>query len=199
MRGDKLKEFRSDDREVDMRLAFRADDRQTLEDLAATPLYLPNGERSSLGAVATFHIAKTARTIDRVDRLTSVTIEGIVAKDSTLGEVKKGVEAAMEAFPLPAGVSWAFGRSVEENDETAQDMSINILLAIVLIFFVMASLFESAAVPGVDHHLDHLRHRRRVLGPGLQRHTADLHGHARHHDPDRCHREHRHRADCPCH
>ena len=37
MRGDPLKEFRADDREIQMRLAFRADNRQTLEDLAATP------------------------------------------------------------------------------------------------------------------------------------------------------------------
>jgi len=43
MRGDPLKEFRADDREIQMRLAFRADNRQTLEDLAATPLYLPDG------------------------------------------------------------------------------------------------------------------------------------------------------------
>jgi HAE1 family hydrophobic/amphiphilic exporter-1 len=69
MRGDPLKEFRADDREIQMRLAFRADNRQTLEDLAATPLYLPDGTRSSLGAVANFRIDQTARTIDRVDRL----------------------------------------------------------------------------------------------------------------------------------
>jgi hypothetical protein len=36
-----------------------------------------------------------------VDRLTSVVIEGIVASDSSLDEVKKSVEATMEQFPLP--------------------------------------------------------------------------------------------------
>jgi HAE1 family hydrophobic/amphiphilic exporter-1 len=147
MRGDRLKEFRAEDREIEMRLAFRADDRQTLEDLAATPLWLPDGSRSTLGAVASFRIDQTERSIERVDRLTSVVIEGIVSKDSTLDEVKQGVEAAMEDFPLPAGVAWKFGRSVEENDETAQDMLVNILLAVVLIYLVMASLFESLLYP----------------------------------------------------
>jgi HAE1 family hydrophobic/amphiphilic exporter-1 len=147
MRGDPLKEFRADDREIQMRLAFRADDRQTLEDLAATPLYLPDGTRGTLGAVATFRIDQTARTIDRVDRLTSVVIEGIVSEESSLDDVKKGVEAAMEQFPLPPGVGWKYGRSVEDSDDTAATMQMNILLAIALIFLVMASLFESLLYP----------------------------------------------------
>ncbi len=147
MRGDKLKDFRADDREIQMRLAFRADDRQTIEDLAATPLYLPNGTRGTLGAVATFRIDQSARSIERVDRLTSVAIEGIVSKDSSLDEVKKGVEAVMDEFPLPPGVSWKYGRSVEDSDDTAQSMTTNILLAVVLIYLVMASLFESLLYP----------------------------------------------------
>jgi HAE1 family hydrophobic/amphiphilic exporter-1 len=147
MRGDPLKEFRADDREVQMRLAFRADNRQTIEDLAATPLYLPDGTRSSLGAVASFRIDQTARTIERVDQLTSVVIEGMIAQKSSLDEVKKGVDAMMKEFPLPPGVEWQYGRSVEDSDDTAQTMQTNILLAIALIFLVMASLFESLLYP----------------------------------------------------
>ncbi|HSF77190.1 MAG TPA: efflux RND transporter permease subunit, partial [Steroidobacteraceae bacterium] len=67
MRGDKLKEFRSADREVQMRLAFRADARQTVEDLAATPLFLPNGERTTVGTVASFRVQTAERSIERID------------------------------------------------------------------------------------------------------------------------------------
>jgi HAE1 family hydrophobic/amphiphilic exporter-1 len=74
-------------------------------------------------------------------------IEGIVARDSSLDAVKKGVEAAMKDFPLPPGVGWKFGRSVEENDQTLQDMLLNLGLAVVLIYLVMASLFESLLYP----------------------------------------------------
>jgi len=147
MRGDRLKEFRSQDREVEMRLAFRADARQTIEDLAATPLFLPNGERTTLGSVASFRIEKAERTIERVDRLTTVIVEGIVSRDSSLQKVREQVESAMKDFPLPAGYSWKFGRGVEQNDETMRDMLINLVLAIVLIFLVMASLFESTLHP----------------------------------------------------
>jgi HAE1 family hydrophobic/amphiphilic exporter-1 len=147
MRGDKLKEFRSSDREVQMRLAFRADARQTVEDLAATPLFLPNGERTSVGTVASFRVETAERSIERIDRMTTVVVEGIVSRDSTLPEVRSQVEAAMKDFALPPGYSWKFGRGVEDNDQTMKDMSINLLLAVVMIFLVMASLFESLAHP----------------------------------------------------
>ena len=147
MRGDKLKEFRSSDREVQMRLAFRADARQTVEDLAATPLFLPNGERTTVGTVASFRVQTAERSIERIDRMTTVVVEGIVSRDSTLPEVRSQVEAAMKDFALPPGYSWKFGRGVEDNDQTMKDMSINLLLAVVMIFLVMASLFESLTHP----------------------------------------------------
>ena len=147
MRGDRLKEFRSDDREVQMRLAFRPDNRQSIEDLASTPLYLRNGERSTLGAVASFRVAQTERTIERFDRLTAVNIEGIISKDSSLGEVRKRTEATMKEFQLPPGYSWKFGRGVEEDQQAMKDMMTNLALAVVLIFLVMASLFESTLYP----------------------------------------------------
>jgi HAE1 family hydrophobic/amphiphilic exporter-1 len=147
MRGDKLKEFRATDREVQMRLAFRADARQTIEDLAATPLFLPDGTRTTLGSVASFHVTTAERTIERVDRLTTVTLEGIISRDSSMQEVRGRVEALMKDYPLPPGYSWKFGRGVDENDETMKDMVINLVLAVVLIFLVMASLFESVLHP----------------------------------------------------
>ncbi len=147
MRGDRLKEFRSDEREVQMRLAFRPNDRQSIDDLAATPLFLPNGERSTLGSVATFHIEKTERTIERFDRLTAINIEGIVSEDSSLQEVRKRTETMMKDYQLPPGYSWQFGKGVDDDQQAMQDMLVNIALAIVLIFLVMSSLFESTLYP----------------------------------------------------
>ena len=87
------------------------------------------------------------REIKRINRLTSVVITANLAKGTTLDEVKKGVEPIMNDFPLPPGYSWKFGRGVEENDKAMQTMMQNMLLAVVLIFLVMASLFESTLYP----------------------------------------------------
>jgi len=147
MRGDKLKEFRGPDREVDMRLTFRESDRQSLDDLARLPLYLPSGERMTLGAVADFRQVRGAREIRRVNRLTTVILSGNLANGATLDEVKELVKPIVEQFSLPAGYTWTFGRGFETDDQTGQIMIQSILLGVAVIFLVMAALFESALHP----------------------------------------------------
>lgn len=147
MRGDRLKEFRGAEREVDMRLTFRESDRQSLEDLARLPLTLPSGERSTLGAVADFRQVRGAREIRHVNRLTTVVISGNLARGATLDDVKQRVEPLMEQFALPAGYTWKFGRGIETDDRTQQIMLQAILLGVAVIFLVMAALFESALHP----------------------------------------------------
>ena len=147
MRGDRLKEFRAADREVRMRLAFRPDDRQSVEDLAAMPLFLPDGERIALGAVASFHVRPSDRAIERLDRTTAVVVEGVVSGRSSLKEAQQQVESLMKQLALPPGYAWTFGKGVQQEDDTARMMMTDIALAIVLIFLVMASLFESTLYP----------------------------------------------------
>jgi len=147
MRGDRLRELRTPDREIDMRLVFRPSDKQAIEDLASLPVALPNGGSITLGSVATFSVQPGDRAVERINRLTSVVIAGNLAKGTTLDEVKKRVEPLMKQFPLPPGYTWKFGRGTEQNDETVSTMLQNILLAIVLIYLVMAALFESTLLP----------------------------------------------------
>ena len=147
MRGDKLPELRASDREVTMRLAFRESDRQSVEDLAQVPIMLPDGRRTDLGAVADFVVRPSDREIQRVNRLTTVAVTANIAKGSTMDEVRERVEPIMKGYPLPAGYSWKFGRGFEENDKAVQTMTQNMLLAVVLIFLVMAALFESTLYP----------------------------------------------------
>jgi HAE1 family hydrophobic/amphiphilic exporter-1 len=147
MRGDRLREFRGTERELTLRLAFRESDRQTVDNLAEFPIYLPNGTRVPLSAVADFRIARGPRTIERVDRLTSVVITGNVTKDATLDGVGKEVEALMKNYQLPPGYTWKLGKGFEQQDENSQTMVFNLLLAIAMIYLVMAAVFESTVYP----------------------------------------------------
>ena len=147
MRGDRLPELRTSDREITMRLAFRESDRQSVEDLARVPLALPDGTQMELGAVADFIVRPSDREITRINRLTTVVVTANLAKGTTLDDARKRVEPVMNDFPLPPGYSWKFGRGFEENDKAMQTMMQNLLLAVVLIFLVMASLFESTLYP----------------------------------------------------
>jgi HAE1 family hydrophobic/amphiphilic exporter-1 len=147
MRGQSLREFRGELGEVEVRLAFRNSDRQSLEQLADLPLYTPDGGRITLGTVANFHLGYSPDAIRRVDRQTAVVISANLDSDTSLETVQPQVTSLMEQFELPAGYSWKFGRGFERQDETQQMMATNIMLGIACIFLVMAALFESLLFP----------------------------------------------------
>ncbi|MEQ9560885.1 MAG: efflux RND transporter permease subunit, partial [Woeseiaceae bacterium] len=147
MRGQNLREFRGELGEVGVRLAFRDDDKQSVEQLADLPLYTPDGRRITLGAVANFRIGSSPDTIRRTDRQTAVVLTANLEDDFSLEKVKPDVEKMMNEFQLPPGYNWKFGRGFERQDETQQMMATNILLGIACIFLVMAALFESLLFP----------------------------------------------------
>ena len=147
MRGENLREFRGEYGEVDVRLAFRDDEKQSVEQLQDLPLYKPNGERIRLGSVAELRIGQSPDTIRRTDRQTSVVLSGNLDDETSLEDVKPGVEEIMAQIELPPGYSWKFGRGFEREDETQQMMATNIVLGVACIFLVMAALFESLLFP----------------------------------------------------
>jgi HAE1 family hydrophobic/amphiphilic exporter-1 len=48
---------------------------------------------------------------------------------------------------FPAGYSWGYGAFFEEESATQKELLVNMLLALVLVYVVMASLFESVVHP----------------------------------------------------
>ena len=147
MRGENLREFRDSSGEVDVRLAFREGDKQSIEQLADLPLYTPDGQRITLGSVATMHISNSPDTIRRTDRQTAVIISGNLEDEVSPDDVRPRVKSLMSQMDLPPGYSWKEGRGFERQDETADMMMTNILLGVACIFLVMAALFESMLLP----------------------------------------------------
>ncbi|HEX5789394.1 MAG TPA: efflux RND transporter permease subunit, partial [Woeseiaceae bacterium] len=147
MRGENLREFRGDFGEVAVRLAFRENDRQSVEQLADLPLYTPDGRRVPLGSVAAMHVARSPDAIQRTDRQTAVVLRANLADETSLDDVNPAVTGLMEQMDLPPGYSWKFGEGFERQDETQAMMTVNLLLGIACIFLVMAALFESLILP----------------------------------------------------
>ncbi|HEX6261011.1 MAG TPA: efflux RND transporter permease subunit, partial [Woeseiaceae bacterium] len=147
MRGQNLREFRGERGEVEVRLAFRENDKQSIDQLAGLPLYSADGRRITLGSVADFDMGYSPDSIRRTDRQTAVVLSANLATDTSLEDVRPRVESLMSQFELPAGYSWKFGKGFDRQDETQQMMFQNILLGIACIFLVMAALFESLLFP----------------------------------------------------
>ncbi len=147
MRGENLREFRSESGEVEVRLAFRENDKQSIEQLASLPLFTPDGRRINLGSIASLHIGRAPATIRRTDRQTAVILSGNLEDDVSAEDIRPNVNSLMEQIELPPGYSWKEGRGFERQDETQAMMMTNILLGIACIFLVMAALFESLVLP----------------------------------------------------
>ena len=147
MRGQNLREFRDENGEIAVRMAFRESDKQSIEQLANLPLYKPDGSRITLGSVASMHVGESPDTIRRTDRETAVILSATIEDDYSADDVRPKVDSLMDQIELPPGYSWKEGRGFERRDETADMMMTNILLGVACIFLVMAALFESLILP----------------------------------------------------
>ena len=147
MRGENLREFRDESGEIAMRMAFREDDKQSVEQLANLPLYTPDGRRITLGSVASLRVGRSPAAIQRTDRQTAVILSANLEDDFSADDVRPTVKSLMDQVDLPPGYSWKEGRGFETRDETAEMMTMNLILGVACIFLVMAALFESMLLP----------------------------------------------------
>jgi len=147
MRGVRLRKFKTREGEIDVRLEFQEKDRQNLESLQNLPLIADDTNALfKLAGLADMHVTQGPHRIFRQNRVTAL---GVNARlDSlTSNEAREKISEVMKHYKFPPGYSWNFGERFSFEDEAAKNMLINMLLAVALIYFVMAALFESLVFP----------------------------------------------------
>jgi HAE1 family hydrophobic/amphiphilic exporter-1 len=147
MRGVNLRRMHDEDGEIDVKVEFQKEDKRNLEQLKNINLFRDNNIPIKLSTLADFKIRQGPSAIHRENRVTSIGVT-IGLKDLTVNEAKGKISKVLGQFDFPSGITWNYGRSFDFEGETVKTMMINTLLALVLIYFVMASLFESLIFPG---------------------------------------------------
>ena len=104
------------------------------------------GQTILLKMVATLERQSSLRVIRRENRETQLQVE-FDLDGITPDEAKAVVESTMASFALPAGYRWTMGKGFEQDMETFQEMVVNTLFAILLIYMLLAALFESLLHP----------------------------------------------------
>jgi HAE1 family hydrophobic/amphiphilic exporter-1 len=145
-RGRPLARFRGPEGEVQVQARLDERDRAGLDRLEELPLRGSNGRDVPLGSVASFRTVRTPSSVERQQRRSILEVRGD-CDSKKVSEVRKAVQREMEAMNFPTGYSWSFGQGVEEEDATQKEMLINLLLALALVYLVMAGLFESLLHP----------------------------------------------------
>ncbi|HET9480514.1 MAG TPA: efflux RND transporter permease subunit, partial [Candidatus Polarisedimenticolia bacterium] len=144
--GLRLQRFNAGEREVETWLALRMEDRENLDDLKKLQVGGSGGRAVQLGDIADFQVVRRAQEITRENRKVRVAVNATY-EGKEWPKAKERITALMNAFDMPPGYSWSWDdRILEQSEENAQ-MLINLLLALALVYIVMASLFESLAQP----------------------------------------------------
>ena len=85
--------------------------------------------------------------IDREDLERVVTVFANVAPGSNLGDITKGIQQGVASIDLPAGYTIGLGGDSEEMAETSGYVMESVMLAVILIYLILASQFGSFTQP----------------------------------------------------
>ncbi len=147
LRGAPLKEYRGEEDEIPVWLRFRGSDAASVDDLRDYKLRTSTGEQIPLLSLVDVNVQDSASAIQRENRQTSLPIKINLADGTTQGEALERIKATLDSVAFPPGYRWSPGSGFEQEDEAGSQMAINTLLALVMIYVVMAALFESLLFP----------------------------------------------------
>lgn len=119
---------------------------ESLDALRSLPLTTGAGGSVPLSAVATVTVELTPQTITRIDQSRQVTISG----DTVSGDVtamSQQVQAILDGYQLPDGYTATQGGTYTDMMESFGDLLLAMLVALCLIYFILASQFNSFVMP----------------------------------------------------
>jgi len=123
-------------------------DRADAEDILALPIQSMTGEMVRLSSVADVETRSGQTEIKRLDQERVVRIQGRIS-GRALGEVSSDIKSRLDDMAVPVGVTVDFGGDVEQQSEAFGDLILLLLLALALVYMVMASQFENLLDPFV--------------------------------------------------
>jgi len=144
--GQLASRYRTGGKEYDIVVRLEKDQRKDLKDLGNIPVSSPMGFIFPLKEVGEFKYNEGPSQIVREDSKRLVTVEADQG-DRKLGLITADIADIMANTPLPEGYMWEFGGEIQQQSEAFGDLGIMFLLSILLVYMVLAALYESLVHP----------------------------------------------------
>ncbi|ADH86818.1 efflux RND transporter permease subunit [Desulfurivibrio alkaliphilus] len=146
MAGATAGEFRDGGNEY--RIFVRLEDAEQLDfdDILNITVRNDDGEFVALANVVTVERAEGPLTIERQDQQRVSRVQANLA-GRDLGSVVADIRQRLETIPTPRGIDITFGGDYEQQEKAFSEMALGLLLAVLLVYMVMASLYESLRDP----------------------------------------------------
>ena len=141
----KISNFEQKGREYDITLRFDDESRANIDNLKKLQIRADNGEYVFLDGLIRFEQSSSIATINRFDRERKVLITSNVSNVS-LSSIVNQVDANIAQI-LPEGYHYTFAGDVEQMQKTVVSFSTAVGLAVILIYLILAALYESLIQP----------------------------------------------------
>ena len=145
--GQTVTQVEVDGRSIDVVLAGRSDDINSVEKVSGLMIAGPLG-LAPLGDIASVGIAEGPVTISRTDGARSASISGSISSDDTQA-VGLEIQKKIDSLALPAGVEVTSGGVFAQIAEGFQDIFLAMAVGIVLVYLVMVASLGSLRNPFV--------------------------------------------------
>jgi len=146
LRGNLLTRFQLLDREIDVYLQLRKEDRKTLDQLKNLTVVSNKGIRYPLSTVVKPVMERGPKELMREDRKNMLRVKVTSSRDD-LNVLFGTISAEMSKINFARGYSWTFGDRFRQLQDTESGMGQAIPIAIIFVFFLMGILFESFILP----------------------------------------------------
>lgn len=148
LRGMNLRTYRDPNAgEIQVRLKFSDDVEKSLERFKSIIVMSKGNIDYRLDQLAEITVTPRLNQIYRRFRQTNLAIGANLAEGTTLEQAQERISQLMNQIELPNGYKWSLTGSFERQKEAENVMQINMLLALIMIYIVMAALFESLVLP----------------------------------------------------
>ncbi len=147
MQGQTVTRFRDAGEEVDVRVIFPKESRMTVSDLKSIEMLTPLGFKVALNEVADFEMVQGPTDITRKDQVRYMSISSQLV-DRDLNSAIKDIQALLDKqLSLPDGYRVSLTGAAEEMNKAFGSLTNTLIMAIFLVYMIMAAQFESFLHP----------------------------------------------------
>ena len=144
--GSKAGEYRTGGNSYRILVQLKDAEKRSLNEILNLTLTTPSGEEVALRNVVTTEQGRGPVLIDRKDQQRRVTVQANVA-GRDLGSVALDVQALLDQIPRPVGYDLTVAGKFEEQQKAFGELVISLVLALVLVYMVLACQYESLRDP----------------------------------------------------
>jgi HAE1 family hydrophobic/amphiphilic exporter-1 len=148
VQGEAATEFSDEDRKLDVRVRAAEDQRSQVAQLASLEVGRNQDHSVPLAAVASISLERGPGEIRRISQQRAAVVSANL-KGRDLGSASRDIEAVLAGQGLPPGVRASLAGQNRELGDSFASIRFALLLAIFLVYLVMASQFESLLHPFV--------------------------------------------------